>query len=280
MTNTTAPLPLIRLPVPPDRLIYSRLPTDFYPWTEVLTDLERRQDPEFSAVMDIQQDSRWARFVWVRGVARGGVGAGGRDVPLEITMQALSQAQVTLTQVDPLVAEIIWSCRATPPQPLTSPWPQAYDELSRERFYGALIAENNCSYWESGRVVSGAIPHSGMACLVVTPVSRLDRTELLRFWQQMIAMAQRANPSFSEVWRQVGMQLSVEHVALDPFAHDITVQAGVLRVAPDVPVQELRPALLAAFRGSLTRLGLRVADLPIGDLNQQAIWVLAGMEAS
>lgn len=277
MTNPP-PTASIRLPLPTDRPVYTQLSTDFYPWTEVLTDLERRQDPEFSAVMDVQQDDRWARFVWVRGAARGGVGAGGRDVTLEAAMRGLPRAQVSLVNVDPLVAEIVWTCRTNTPRVLGNTWPAAFDELNRERFYGALLSGPNCSYWESGRVVTGALPQSGVPCVVVSPVSRLDRETFIMFWQELIALTQRANPAFSEAWRQVSMQLSAEHLVLDPFAHEVTVSGGQLRVERDVSLRELRPALLAAYQASLVRLGMRLADLPTANLRQHEVWVASGLE--
>lgn len=279
MTNIPTPPPIIRLPLPNDRLTYQQLSTDFYPWTEVLLDLERRQDSEFSAVMDIQEEVRWARFVWVRGALRGGVGAGGADVDLQTAMMALPRASVTLATVDPLVAEIIWSCRSTTPKLLATTWPDAFDELNRERFYGALISGGNCSFWDSGRVVTGALPQTSVPCIVVSPVTSVDRNALLHFWKILIEVAHRTNPAFSETWRQVSMQLSAEHMALDPFAHDISVRAGQLQVSSDVSVQEFRPAILAAFQGTLVRLGMRVSDLPLSNLRDQEVWKISGLEA-
>lgn len=279
MTNSPSPA-AIRLPVPTDRSAYPRLCTDFYPWTEVLIDLERRQEPEFTAVLDVQQDERWARFVWVRGALRGGVGAGGGEVTLDAAMRGLPRAKVSLTQVDPLVAEVVWACRKNTPRVLAEVWPTAFDELSREHFYGALLSGPYCSYWEAGRVVTGALPQPGMTCVVVTPVTRMDRDSFVQFWQELVALTGRANAGFTEAWRQVSLQLSAEHVALDPFANEISLSGGQLHIEPDLSVTEMRSALLAAYQGTLARLGLSLTDLPTARLQQHEAWAASGLESA
>lgn len=279
MTNPSSPpAPPTRLPIPQERLAYQRLSTDFYPWTEVLTDLERRLDPSFSAILDVQDQGRWARFVWVRGAPRGGVGAGGRDVPLDVTMRALPRAQVTLALVDPLVAEIVWTCRSSAPRPLAAAWPAAYDQLINERFQGALISGTHCSFWEAGRVVTGALPQSGMTCLTVSSSAGPGSVNLVPFWQKLVLATQRANPGFSEAWRQVSMQLSGEYPILDPFANEIRVINGQLQVDKDASPRELKPAMLAAYQTTLRRLGLRLTDVPAGELRRDEHWQAAGLE--
>lgn len=278
MTNPAPPpQPPTRLPLPSDRVAYQRLSTDFHPWTEVLTDLERRQDQNFSAVMDVQDQGRWARFVWVRGAARGGVGAGGREVPLDVTMRALPRALVSLTLVDPLVADIVWNCRKNAAQPLNAVWPAAYDQLVNGRFHGALLSGAHCSFWDQGRVVTGALPQPGMPCLVVSSNS-MNTVNLVPFWQRMVLLTQRAHSGFSDTWRQVSMQLSGEHPILDPFANEIKVVNGQLLVDKNANPQELQPALLAAYLATLRKLNLKLADLPVGELRQDQHWQLAGLE--
>lgn len=275
-------LPPTRLPLPQERAVYTRLSTDYYPWTEVLADLEARQGPEFSAVLDVQQDDRWARFVWVRGEARGGVAANGSAVPLEVILRGLPKAQVSLLEVDPLVADIVWNCRAVTAQPLGATWPGGYDLLTRQHFQGALLSDQHCSFWEAGRVVTGTLPTSGRPCLVVAAPApaRANSRAMLDFWRELLALTQRANPAFSETWRQVGVELSGEHSVLDPFANEVRVVNGALQVDRDVDLQELLPALLAAYQATLRRLGLRLADLNVGSLRQQEAWALSGLERS
>lgn len=279
MTNPASPsAPPTRLPIPQERQVYHSLPTDFYPWTEILSDLERRLEPAFSAVMDVQDQGRWARFVWVRGAPKGGVGAGGREVPLDITMRALPRAQVSLALVDPLVAEIVWDCRTSAARPLNVPWPAAYDQLISDRFQGALISGSHCSFWESGRVVSGALPQSGMPCLVVSNAAAPSQVNVVPLWQKLVLLTHRANPNFSETWRQISMQLSTEHPVLDPFANEVRIINGQLQVDKDANPKELRPALLAAYQATLRRLNLRLSDLPLSDLRRDEAWPLLGLE--
>lgn len=275
--STPSPSASTRLPVPQDRVAYSNLSTDFYPWTELLSELDRT-DTEFTAVLDMQQDNRWARFVWVRGEMRGGVGGAGRDVTLEAAMRALPKSYISLAHVEPLIAEIIWKCRSTPPRPLETMWPDAYDQLSRERFFGALISGSNCSFWEAGRVVTGSLPQTDVPCLVVSPLTSMDRDSLVAFWQELIAITHEYNPEFDETWKQVTIQLSGRYPILDPFVRDIAVHKGRLHVDQEVPTVDLRPALLAAFQTTLSRLGIRLKELPIDTLISHPGWLAAGLE--
>lgn len=275
--SSPSPSVSTRLPVPQDRVAYSNLSTDFYPWTELLSELDRT-DQEFTAVLDMQQENRWARFVWVRGELRGGVGGAGRDVTLETAMRALPRAYISLAHVEPLIAEIIWKCRATPPRPLATVWPDAYDQLSRERFFGALISGSNCSFWESGRVITGSLPQTDVPCLIVSPLSNLDRESLVLFWEELISITYNYNPEFDATWRQVTVELSKRYPVLDPFLRDIAVHRGRLLIEADVPTVDMRPALLAAFQTTLSRLGIRLTELPIDTLSNHPGWLAAGLE--
>lgn len=277
--STTPPTAPTRLPLPQDQVIYLPLSTDFYPWTEVLTDIERRQEPSFTAVLDIQEENRWARFVWVRGALRGGVAASGQDVPLDVAVRALPNAHVALTGLEPAVAEVVWNCRAAPAKALAQAWPAPLEQLERERFTGALLAGDDCSYWEAGTVLSGVLPAAGVVCLAVAPDDGAERASLVHFWRELIAVTQRSQPDFSGVWRQVSMQLSDRYVVLDPFAHEINVEEGRLSVDDDVTLDELRPAMLTAYRASLRRLNVRLQDLPITTLSQREAWIASGLEA-
>lgn len=280
MTQSSTPTQAaIRLPLPQDRVIYHQLPTDFYPWTEVVTDLEH-SDQEFTAVLDIQEETRWARFIWMRGELLGGIGAGGRDVALDVAMRALPQATVTLTRVEPLVSDILWSCRTTQPKPLDLTWPAAYDQLDRERFRGALISKNTCSFWDGGRVVTGTMPQSGMPCLIIMSGANLERSALVEFWQEMISLTHHEHPELDHVWREVSMQLSGEHPSLDPFVRDIIVSKGRLKIDDSLSMFEMRSALLAAYQSSLIKLKVKLSDLPVTHMQQRPAWAAAGLEAS
>lgn len=269
-------LPL--LSVPQDLAVYSRLSTDHYPWTEVTVDLAARQAQGFTGAFDAVQGQRWARFVWVRGSMRGGFTAGG-EVSWATMMRGLPQAAVSLQSLEPVVAEIVWSCRQSTPTPLRGVWPELQATLGRERFFGVLVSGTACSYWESGRMLGGVLPAVGAACLTLSPPVIDDRPSLLAFWLELIAVTHRTYP-LDEVWRQVSIGLATDHPCLDPFAQEVRVLGGVLQVDQEVGVSELRPALLEAYRATLTRLGVRLADLPIASLREQPIWATAGLEVN
>ncbi|MFC5849927.1 hypothetical protein [Deinococcus petrolearius] len=277
--TSPAPATAVRLPLPQDQAVYRQLCTDFYPWTEALEDLEGRIDPSFSAVLDLHDQGRWARFVWVRGELRGGVGAGGQDVPLTTAMRALPRAELSLTCLDAALAEQVWRCRSAPPQVRDVPWPALRDQLRAEYFSGVLVSGTVCSSWEAGRVVGGALPLNGGRCVSLSPSDLLDLGSLVAFWRELLAVTWRATPALGEVWAQVCVQLAGDHPVLDPFAHEVGLRGGVLTVSDDITVRELRPALLGAYTLSLRRLGLRLQELPLTDLRAQDLWLAAGLES-
>lgn len=269
-----------RLAVPLDHAVYTGLHTDHYPWTEVTLDLATRQAQGLSAVFDAQQGPDWARFVWVRGTLRGGFTATG-DLTWPIALAALPRAQVTLAVLDPAVAELVWASRTQEPQPLAGPWPEPQVSLARERFSGVLLGGQACSFWAGGEMIAGTLPPPGAACFTLasaTPVTPGPEA-LLAFWTELIAAAHRAAP-LDEAWRLVSVRLAEQHPCLDPFAREVVVQGGRLHVDPELPPAEVQPALLAAFRAVLARLGLRLADLPLADLRARPEWLAAGLEGA
>ncbi len=128
-------------------------------------------------------------------------------------------------------------------------------------------------------MLGGTFPKPGAACVTLSPPVIDDRPTLLAFWMELIAVTHRAFP-LDEAWRQVSIGLAVDHPCLDPFAQEVRVLGGVLQVDQEVGVSELRPALLAAYRATLTRLGVRLADLPTASLREQPIWATAGLEVT
>lgn len=279
MTSPASPSP-VRLPLPQDQAVYRRLSTDFYSWAEALSDLERRIEPNFSAVLELHDRGRWARFVWVRGELRGGVSAGGQDVPLPVAMRALPRAELSLTGLDPALAEQVWRCRSAPPHRREVPWPGLRDVLRAEYFSGLLLSGAASSSWEAGRVVGGTLPLNGGRCVSFSPSDLLDLGSLVAFWRELLALTWRAQPGLGETWAQVCVQLAGDYPVLDPFAHEVGLRGGVLSVSGEMPVRELRPALLSAYTLSLRRLGVRLQDLPVSDLRAQDLWLAAGLEAT
>ncbi|MEF2278028.1 hypothetical protein V3W47_06915 [Deinococcus sp. YIM 134068] len=273
-TLPTPPVPPLDLPL--DQAVYARLHTDHYPWTEVTLDLTVRQSQGLSGVFEAQQGTKWARFVWVRGSLRGGFTAAG-DLAWGAMTAALPRARVTLAALGPAVAELVWVCRHLKPQDAGT-WPDARGVLEDGVFSGVLLAGGACSFWEGGRPLGGSLPPTGAPCHTLAAPGT-EEAGLLAFWTEVIA-ATHAHTPLDEAWRAVSVRLAGAHPCLDPFAREVGVQGGRLRVEPGVSAAELRPALLAAFQGTLARLGVGVADLPLAELRARPGWAAAGLEGA
>ncbi|WP_309571408.1 hypothetical protein [Deinococcus sp.] len=270
--HTTAPLP-----VPTDHAVYSGLSTDHYPWTDVTIDLATRQGQGLSGVFDASQDGRWARFIWLRGELLGGFTWGGQEVAWATTTQGLPRAHVTLTVQDPRVTQLAWSSRARPLQPLGEEWPTPQATLHRDMFTGVLVGGGHGSYWEGGQVIAGTLPEDGAACGTCSPYDDVSAEQMTAFWETLLAAVSRATP-LESVWREVCARLCSTYICLDPFAQEVVLRGGKLHLDPALKVQEYRPALLAALRAALARLGVRLGDLPLMDLRARPEWAAAGLE--
>ena len=293
-------MPYPRLAVPLDRPLYAGLHTDYYPWAEVTVDLATRQAQGLSAVFDMEQEGSWARFVWVRGALQGGFTAQ-NEVMWPAAMAALPRAQVSLTALDPVVAELIWASRTVPLQALDGVWPTHQAALTHHRFSGVILCEQAVSYWAGGEVVGGELPPTGASCLAlpllaetaVTPpasaapavasaapsATATGSTALLPFWTELIATTHRVSP-LDETWRLVSVRLAEQYPCLDPFAHEVYVEGGELHVEAELAPDEMQGALLSAYQATLARLGLRLADLPVAELRTRPEWAAAGLEVA
>ncbi|UBV43484.1 hypothetical protein LAJ19_04520 [Deinococcus taeanensis] len=258
--------------------MYSALSTDHYPWTEVTTDLSARQSREFTGAFDAWQGARWGRFLWNRGTLLGGYTHAGQLVTWGTVMQGLPRARVSLTELSPRLVDLLWSTRDVEGEPLSAPWPVGRAELERRHFHGLLMTGTTCSYWASGRVIAGEVPGTGAGGVLFSPHSEANREGLVGFWQELLLTVHRAQP-LDTAWQEVTVRLADEHPCLDPFAQDVTLQRGQLTIDEDVPVEEFRPALIAALRGVLARLGVRLVDLPITNLRDRPEWAASGLEA-
>lgn len=279
MTQSSPLLPPMTAPpaVPLDRAVYLGLSTDHYPWTEVTVDLAARQAQGLSAVFDAVQENRWARFVWLGGQLLGGFTHGGQPVLWNHTMQAMPRARISLVQVQPAVAQVIWACRAAQARPRPGAWPDLRFVLEQEAYYGLLVSGEACSYWISGRVVGGTLPPQGAVCLSYSPNVEGNREALVQFWIELMATIHR-NVPLDEHWRQVLLRLSDDFPCLDPFMKDIHLQHGTLHIDPNLPVAEFSPALQAALHAMLARMNLRLSDLKLGSLPDRPEWASNGLE--
>lgn len=275
MTNTELYNSPIRLPLPQKRVIYS-LSTDFYPWTELIADLERRQQVGWSAILDVQQDERWARYIWINGADQGGFAPNGNEVAFLTIARGLPNAMVTLYEIDPAVAEVIWVCRKEVPKPASTAWPKLAVELGQSKFTGTLLG-NETSFWKGGRMVGGAMPSDDKPCyLVMTPRNEIG-IAMLQFWTGLMHDSQIAQPRFTEVWRQVAVELSLEYPLLDPFDDEVELVAGKLSVNSEIDWQILHPALRISYLMTARRLGVSLADLA-GRWREHSLWEVSGLE--
>lgn len=279
MTETISPTAVSQpLPLPPGGELYAGLSTDHYPWTEVAADLAVRLSQPFSGVLDAVQGPRWARFVWVAGTAQGGHTQGGQAVTWATTTAALPRARVGLSALDPAVAHLVWATRASVAQAHHLAWPTLGAVLERDLYSGVLASGNAVSYWHAGRKVQGTLPTHGAQGLLYAPYTEITREALVRFWQDLLSSLHHHTP-IETAWREVCGRLGTTYGCLDPFVQEVALRAGGLHVDPAVPATELRPALLAALRATLARLGLRLGDVPLVDMRTRPEWTAAGLEA-
>ncbi|AWT35132.1 hypothetical protein GCM10008956_20900 [Deinococcus arenae] len=277
-TVPTAPPKLTHpVPIPQDAAVYSALSTDHYPWTEVTADLALRQGQGFTGAFDAWQGARWARFLWHQGTLLGGYTHAGQAVNWATVMQGLPRARVSLTELSARMVDLLWTTRDVDGRPAPAAWPAARPVLEAQHYHGLMLSGAACSYWLAGRHVSGDLPAEGTGAWLFAPNSEANRAGLLRFWQDLLAATHRAHP-LDATWQEVTVRLAEQHPCLDPFAQDVTLQGGHLSVQDDVPVDEFRPALSAALRGVLARLGVRLVDLPITNLRDRPEWAAAGLE--
>ncbi|MFC3835495.1 MULTISPECIES: hypothetical protein [Deinococcus] len=273
----TLPATTEPLPAPEDQAVYLGLSTDHYPWTDITIDLAVRQGQGLSGIFDARQDGRWARFVWLRGELLGGFTWGGQEVTWATATLALPRAHVSLTVQEPRVVQLLWSSRSSTPQPLAEPWPGVQEGLQRDMFTGVVLGGGHSSYWEAGQIQAGTVPPPGTACLTITPYSEISAAQLAGFWQALLVTVNRSVP-LETTWREVCTRLCSTYDCLDPFAQEIVLRGGHLFVDPELSLQQIRPALLAALRGTLSRLGVRLNDLPLMELRARPEWTAAGLE--
>ena len=262
------------LQLPLERAVYGDLSTDHYPWTEVYTDLSQR--PQFSGVLEVQQAELQGRFVWVGGELRGGHDLEG-DLDLRTLPVTFARAQVSLTQLEPALAGLIWVCRDGEQTTLPLDWPDARDLLASRRFRGALLGASACSFWEDGRLVAGTLPAAGETLRTVTPRARYTHTDLEAFWSEVLRGTGTRLP-LAEAWRQAAARLADQHPCLDPFAREVWLDGSTLHADPELPIPELRAAMLTQYRTMLSLHGVALRSLPLPDARAHPLWPSSGLE--
>jgi hypothetical protein len=264
----------IWLNLPPERAVYTGLSTDHYPWAEVYGDLALR--PQFSGALDVQQGELRGRFIWVGGELRGGHDLEG-DLDFRTVPVTFARASVSLTQLEPVLAQLVWLCRDGDQQPLSITWPDARDLLAPRRFRGALLGEHACSYWEDGRLLAGALPENGERLSTLAPRARYTHTDLEAFWGEVLRATASRMP-LQEAWRQAATRLAEDHPCLDPFAREVWFDGQALHLDPELPIPEFRTAMLAQYRTMLTLNGVALRNLPMPEARIHPLWPSSGLE--
>lgn len=262
------------LQLPPERAVYGGLSTDHYPWTEVYADLSAR--PQFSGVLEFEQGGLHGRFVWVGGEVRGGYHPGG-DLEARAMPVNFPRATVSLTQLEPALAQLIWTCRDADRTELPIRWPDARDLLASRRFRGALLGGQSCSYWEDGRVLAGTLPEVGEALSTVAPRARYTQADLEAFWTEVMRASSSRLP-IAAAWKQAASRLADLHPCLDPFAREVWYDGQAVHVDPELAIPELRAAMADQFRSMLALHSVALRSIPMPEARSHPLWPTSGLE--
>jgi len=120
--------------------------------------------------------------------------------------------------------------------------------------------------------------HSGAAQSDEAQSKSYDAPQLVAFFNSALALSGPASV-LETAWRAAALDLSPEHPCLDPFADEIRIEGNRLELLAEVPFDELRPALLEAYRLTLEKSDIRLGLLPLDSLRQQQrpMWLLSGL---
>ncbi|MBB6097514.1 hypothetical protein HNR42_000931 [Deinobacterium chartae] len=280
------------LALPAAQAVFRDLPARFLPWEVALAEVEAR--PSFSGYLEAVAENLSARAFWRDGRQLGAQlyasgEPGSRPAHLQQLGPDLADGHLSLYVLEPELSYLAHVCSfAEPETPLTPP--QLLEaELASRGFSGVLRQHgpegHRDLFWYGGRERDrGGSDLSQITRIDLFPAGEstgggVDATRLLAFWNSVLALSGRNEP-LERFWRAAALDLADDHPALDPFAGEISIQGNTLSVSSDVPLEELAPALLAAYRGALNRAGLRTADLELGALREQQplVWRAAGLD--
>jgi len=257
-----------------DRPAYTALPTDYWPWPEVLADLAAR--PNLSGALELSQGEARARALWADGEFLGAHDAR-TDHDLGGAMLALPRASVSLLLLDPVVARLAWRCRDVDPVPAGQDWTGLRSALEERAFSGVVRALGGDSFWQQGVRVSGPEPLATERVSLLTPgVRDVSPEEIVRFYGAVLGAASRLF-AVESVWRASALELADDHPCLDPFAREVIYENGQLSLGTRVPTDELLPALRDATRLTLRRAGHRPSNLALDALRGEPLWSVSGL---
>ena len=266
--------------------VYQGLSTDFYPWAEVIDDLKARAQAGehllFVAEGGTAAGGAAAQFIWQAGRLLGGHSLSGSGAPRDLNfaalMRGLPRARVSLLGLDAEAAAALWEYRAAVGEPLQGSADEVARLLGGKTGVLRQGGSGRLSFWQAGAPQwgywDGAAGPQAWHFMTVTPP--LDREELVALWGQLLALTHR-RAALDEAWRQSALSLASEYPVLDPFTREIVVRTGELTVLPDLTAEELQPAMLAAYRGALGRLRLRLGDVAAEPLISHPLWEASGL---
>jgi hypothetical protein len=240
----------------------------------VLADLAAR--PGFSGALELNQGATRARALWADGEFLG-AHDDHTDHDLTGALRAVPRADVSLLQLDPAVARLVWSCRTSTPATAEQDWASLRPSLVDRVFTGVVRALGGDSFWQAGTRLSGPEPLSNERVVLLTPSVRDVRPDdILQFYNTVLAAAAHVTP-IEAAWRASALDLADDHPCLDPFAREVVYENGRLSLGVPVPPDELLPALRDAARLSLRRAGRRPADLSLDALHGNPLWATSGL---
>lgn len=260
--------------VPREQTIYAFLPTDYWPWSEVLQDLAQRSG--MSGALELRQGAVRARMLFAEGAVLG-AHSESADADLATLMWMMPRAAVSLVSLPPAVARLAWQCRVAEAQVAGATWQTLRANLKFKAFTGIVRSSAGDSYWQSGVMIGGAEPaEADVVTLLAPSLEAISNTAIVEFYSQALSITSRSVAAES-LWRASALDLADDHLCLDPFAREVVYENGKLAVTQDVSPEELLPALRDAFSLLLQKAGRRAGDLGLDSLRAHPLWALSNL---
>lgn len=261
----------MQMAIPAGRTVY-QVSSLYFPWSEVYADLEARAG--FSGVLS------WngAHFWWAQGRSLGGSLLGESHPELPALARAAPGGRLTLTELRPGVATLGHAAAEqlrAGTQGSAHAWSDAERVVRAHGFTGAVLSPGRCLLWQGGQqLCGGALPAAEEGVQVLSAAAEVSPERLVRFWNRVLSL--HAELQRDDEWRAVSLQLADRHACLDPFAREVAMQRGELRLDADVPVDELQPALLDAVGLMMARAQLSARDPVLAALTRHPLWESSG----
>ncbi|PYE55717.1 hypothetical protein [Deinococcus yavapaiensis] len=260
--------------VPREQSIYAFLPTDYWPWSEVLQDLAQRSG--MSGALELRQGAVRARVLFAEGTVLGAYSESA-DADLATLMWMMPRAVVSLVSLSPAIARLAWQCRVADAQVANAPWSTLRATLKFKAFTGVVRSSVGDSYWQAGVMIGGPEPtEHDVVTLIAPSLEAISNTTILEFYNQALSITAKSVAA-ENLWRAAALDLADDHLCLDPFAREVVYENGKLAVTHDLAPEELLPALRDAFSLLLDKAGRRAGDLGLESLRAHPLWALSSL---